>query len=204
MFEYPTEAHVRRHGPRGYYDYQSFKPWLRDEFDFRCVYCLWREIWSADGHAAFSIDHLKPRTSYPELMGDYSNLVYACSRCNSLKQDLEPPLDPCADGYGNHVEVQDDGCVVSKTTAGNELIELCRLNRPALVQARQRLIQTMALLKTHPSAEAQQLLVKLRGFPSELPILSALNPPGGNSRPSGIERSYFVRRQRNELALTQE
>ena len=25
--------HVRRYGPRGYRGYQSYKPWLRDEFD---------------------------------------------------------------------------------------------------------------------------------------------------------------------------
>ena len=36
MFEYPSELHVRRHGPRGYRDYRSYKPWLRDEFDFCC------------------------------------------------------------------------------------------------------------------------------------------------------------------------
>jgi len=31
VFAYP-DAHDRRHGPAGYVDYQSFKPWLRDEF----------------------------------------------------------------------------------------------------------------------------------------------------------------------------
>ena len=49
VFVYPVERHVRRHGPLGYSDYQSFKPWLRDEFRFRCCYCLWRETWCADG-----------------------------------------------------------------------------------------------------------------------------------------------------------
>jgi hypothetical protein len=48
-FIYPHHPHVRRHSPRGYRDYRSYKPWLRDEFDFRCVYCLWRERWCADG-----------------------------------------------------------------------------------------------------------------------------------------------------------
>jgi hypothetical protein len=45
IFQYPRQAHVRRHGPLGYVNYQSYKPWLRDEFEFRCVYCLWRERW---------------------------------------------------------------------------------------------------------------------------------------------------------------
>ena len=41
-FTYPRSRHIRRHGPHGYRDYRSYKPWLRDEFAFRCVYCLWR------------------------------------------------------------------------------------------------------------------------------------------------------------------
>jgi hypothetical protein len=37
------------------------------------------------------------------------------------------------------------------------------------------------------------------GYPANLPDLSALKPPGGNSRPEGIERSAFARRQRRDL-----
>src|SRR5258708_6259440 len=44
-FQYPAAPHVRRHGPQGYADAASFRPWLRDEFTFRCVYCLQREVW---------------------------------------------------------------------------------------------------------------------------------------------------------------
>ncbi len=42
-FRYPDGPHQRRHGPRGYASYESYRPWLRDEFAFRCVYCLTRE-----------------------------------------------------------------------------------------------------------------------------------------------------------------
>ncbi len=42
-FAYPPAPHVRRNGPQGYADYQSYRPWLRDEFSFRCVCCLLRE-----------------------------------------------------------------------------------------------------------------------------------------------------------------
>ena len=44
-FMYPGQSHVRRHGPAGYADYKRYRPWLRDEFTFRCVYCLKRERW---------------------------------------------------------------------------------------------------------------------------------------------------------------
>ena len=42
-YRYPTTALVRKHGPQGYSKYGHHRPWLRDEFDFRCVYCLKRE-----------------------------------------------------------------------------------------------------------------------------------------------------------------
>jgi hypothetical protein len=42
-FTYPAEPHLRRHGPQGYVDAASYRPWLRDDFAFRCVYCLFRE-----------------------------------------------------------------------------------------------------------------------------------------------------------------
>lgn len=46
-FDYPELAHQRRHGPQGYAGYHSDRPWLRDEFEFRGVYCLIREQWGA-------------------------------------------------------------------------------------------------------------------------------------------------------------
>jgi hypothetical protein len=44
-FTYPAQPHIRRHGTRGYAALESYSPWLRDEFAFRCVYCLLREQW---------------------------------------------------------------------------------------------------------------------------------------------------------------
>jgi hypothetical protein len=28
-FTYPADPHLRRHGPTGYADYESYRPWLR-------------------------------------------------------------------------------------------------------------------------------------------------------------------------------
>ncbi len=43
LYDYPSVPHTRIHGPDGYTNYTSYKDWLRDEFEFRCVYCLNRE-----------------------------------------------------------------------------------------------------------------------------------------------------------------
>jgi len=53
-FVYADRPHVRKHGPAGYTEFPTYKPWLRDEFHFRCVYCLERERWYPSGHAAYS------------------------------------------------------------------------------------------------------------------------------------------------------
>src|SRR5438445_783907 len=69
-FTYPSAPLVRRHGPVGYLDTSSFRPWLRDEFGFRCVYCLRRERWEPD-LGVFEIDHFAPVSQSPDLRVAY-------------------------------------------------------------------------------------------------------------------------------------
>lgn len=199
MFDYPQHAHQRRHGPCGYNDYRSFKPWLRDEFAFRCVYCLWRETWCAAGDAAFSVEHLQSRNRRPDLARDYTNLVYACCGCNSAKQDHDSPVDLCRDGMAKHVSVGPDGVVIAKTAEGQNLIDLCLLNRPALVSARQTMARLWVLLNEVTSEEARELKLRLFEHPSDLPNLAKLHPPAGNALPSGVTDSFYEHRRRREV-----
>jgi hypothetical protein len=92
-FTYPAAPHVRRHGPQGYADHASYRPWLRDEFTFRCVYCLLREQWGRVS-ATFDIDHFLPVAHHPELAATYDNLLYSCATCNVGKGAQRLP-DPC-------------------------------------------------------------------------------------------------------------
>jgi 5-methylcytosine-specific restriction endonuclease McrA len=85
-FDYPEPQGTRRHGPANYAGYASYRPWLRDEFDFRCVYCLKRETWGQVTFE-FELDHFEPQSLNPQLRLDYVNLVYACRRCNAVKRD---------------------------------------------------------------------------------------------------------------------
>ena len=202
VFTYSDSLHNRRHGPRGYRNYRAYKPWLRDEFDFRCVYCLWRERWCAEGDHLFSVDHLLPQTTYPERICDYNNLVYACGQCNALKQDAETVINPCEEALGQHLEIQSDGSVRPLTARGAEQIALCRLNRPRLLEARRMMIELFSMLEASVSGEAAEFLRFLRGFPDNLPRLSILRPPDGNRRPESIINSSYARRQRGELPET--
>jgi hypothetical protein len=199
VFQYSREVHVRRHGPLGYLNYQSFKPWLRDEFAFRCVYCLWRERWHSVGEDAFSVEHLQARSLAPGLICDYENLVYACCRCNGVKTDALCVLDPCVQAYGLHLEILPDGAIRGLTTEGRELIEICQLARPRITEARRRLLELFRVLQEARTPRATALLKHYLGYPDNLPILSQYRPPSGNCRPDGIAQSFHERGRRGEL-----
>lgn len=198
-FEYPDAPGIRRHGPRGYLRYESYKPWLRDEFLFRCAYCLCRELWFPDGADSFSADHVRPRSAAPERATEYDNLVYACCSCNSSKQDHDLGLDPLGEPLGTHLEVSADGTIRGLTPRGVELIQVCRLDRPKLTEYRRRLQELLQVLSGRASPEAAALFRQYLGFPPDLPRLAALRPLGGNTRPEGIAASWLERRQRGEL-----
>ena len=201
IFHYPDAVHVRRHAPRGYRDYTSYKPWLRDEFTFQCVYCLCRERWFPDSETAFSVDHLRPHAVAPEHYTHYDNLVYACSQCNAVRGIASVP-DPTVYAYGRHLQVMDNGYVGARTRMGRELIEICRLNRPHLVSFRRGMLELLAVLRQRSGVHVDALLQNSPGFPLSLPNLAILRPPGGNHKPQGITNGYYVRKQRDALPET--
>jgi len=202
VFAYPSHPHRRQHGPRGYRHADSYKPWLRDEFLFQCIYCLCRERWFPDGDAHFSVEHLQPQSLVPERRTDYDNLAYACCQCNAAKQDADWILDPCSDALGMHLQVLDDGTIQGLTRKGRELIQVCRLDRPKLTAFRRGLLEWIRVLSKNPSPEAAAVLRQYLGFPANLPRLALLRPPGGNARPRGIAQSALERHSRGELQET--
>jgi hypothetical protein len=198
VFGYPDVSHVRRHGPRGYIDDEHYKPWLRDEFAFRCVYCRCREVWFPDGDRNFSVEHGRPTSLAPAGLTEYDTLFYACCQCNAARGAAVLPLDPCG-GLREHLEVASDGSIHGLTPAGEDLIRTCRLDRPNLTAFRRLVLDTLALLRRKRGPEAADLLRRYLGYPANLPDLAALRPPGGNSRPEGIADCAYERRRRGQL-----
>lgn len=111
IFDYPKFRSERRHGPSGYAAYESYRPWLRDEFDFRCVYCLKRETWG-QVTGEFELDHFSPQSISPHLRVDYVNLVYACQRCNSIK-GRKTVADPFTLLCSEKISIRLDGSLYS-------------------------------------------------------------------------------------------
>jgi hypothetical protein len=198
VFAYPPAAHARRHGPRGYVDDEHYKPWLRDEFAFRCLYCRCREVWFPDGDHNFSVEHLMPTSLASGGLTEYDTLVYACCQCNAARGAVLLPLDPCC-ALSQHLEVTRNGFIHGRTIEGEELIRICRLDRPNLTAYRRLLLDTLDLLHQKRQPDAGELIQRYLTYPANLPDLRVLKPPGGNSRPSGTEESYFERRRRGEL-----
>jgi hypothetical protein len=192
-FDYPAQPHVRRHGPQGYAAVESFRPWLRDEFAFRCVFCLTRERWEGP-IGRFAVDHLRPSSSHPNLERDYDNLLYTCVGCNAIKGS-EAVNDPTQVFQISTVAIGDDGVLSPRTTQAAELIELLNLNYPALCHRRQLLIAAIKVFRSHDP----ELYRRWLSYPGDLPDLSRLRPPEGNARPAGIAQSYFALRERGEL-----
>lgn len=198
-FQYPVSPHVRKHGPHGYHSYQSYKDWLRDEFTFRCVYCLARETWYPSGQDAFAADHVKPKgkPEYVHLTCEYSNLVYACNRCNSAKSD-ELVLDPCLVAFAQHLTVAEDGTVRGLTTEGSDVIDILGLDLEGSIKVRAYYIRLDALNRRYPNdPEVRALYLSSFGFPDDLPELAGRR--SGNTKPEGVGQSY--RRQRDEGRL---
>jgi hypothetical protein len=195
-FEDPQEPHERRHGPRGYSRPESYRAWLRDEFSFCCVYCLDREQWH-NYVGRFVVEHFLPVSSHPEQRADYDNLVYSCVSCNLTKAQGHVP-DPTRALLQGTAVVREDGRMEPRTKDAAKLIDKLLLNSADCQAFRRRWISIIRLAREH----APELLGELLGYPADLPDLSRLRPPEGNSRPAGIAQSHHARRSRGELPET--
>ena len=192
IFDYPESKSERVHGPTGYSSYESFRPWLRDEFTFRCVYCLKRESWG-QVTGEFELDHFQPQSVAPDRSLDYFNLVYACRRCNSAKldQSIDDPLVILSFEF---LVVFPDGVIASDQPQADRLIRQLDLNSPKLRRWRVMWMRIVDLAKEREPSLYRQLA----GFPEDLPNVGRLRPPD-NSRPNGIEVSWYAKRQRGQL-----
>jgi hypothetical protein len=178
--------HVRRHGPGGWSDYRKYRPWLRDEFTFRCVYCLEREAWR-DMRESMHIDHFKDRKC------EYSNLLYLCPACNSQKSDSILP-DPCTVALGKCLRVNNDGRIEALNLDGARLIDVLALDDERTVERRRRMIGMMLSF----SQSNWTMFVHWMGYPADLPDLTQCAPPY-NDKPDGVTQSHFERKRRGQL-----
>ncbi len=192
-YRYPTQARSRRHGPAGYKDYRDYRPWLEDEFLFRCVYCLKRQKWALTD--TWSVDHLIPQVEAPELECDYGNLVLTCQWCNNRKLADSVP-NPVAVAYGNCLQVDDStGEVRSLNEEGEILKRVLKLNSDEHVRTRFDRLQSLSIMARCAPDEWKRIM----SFPVDLPNLRRKSPPDGNSRPEGLDECYYELKKLDQL-----
>jgi len=192
-YRYPTAPHVRRHGPGGYAKYGDYKSWLRDEFDFRCVYCLQRERWG-QVRRSFELDHFLPKSIRADLALAYDNLLYSCASCNSAKSSSLVP-DPHVHGFGDCLRVEDTGEITPLNDEGTILIDELDLDASERVEWRKMIIEIISLIS---NSGRMDMLKDWMGLPHEVPDLSVVKSPNPNTRPEGLTQSWHSRKERGE------
>jgi hypothetical protein len=123
--------------------YKEYRQALRRDFFFTCAYCTISE--SEATAIRFTIDHYEPRHARPDLVNEYTNLMYACDVCNQRKGNRNPPpgarakgvrfFRPDKDVYSDHF-VCSGIRLESKTNIGHYSIEAIDLNRLSLRKLR--------------------------------------------------------------------
>lgn len=189
-FAYPKAPLTRRHGPVYKNSWESYRDWLRDEFEFRCVYCLRRERWIGR-FANFDIDHIVPRANGGAAL-DYGNLAYACHRCNLAKSD-EPVPHPENIAYGDCVEVDDEGNIRWLNRAGRLLVRSVRLDETDITARRKDLLKYFRYL----FGDDSELFCERMSDPDDLKDLRD-KKPDKNSKPDSWRTSAHARKAKAE------
>ena len=170
-------------------EYESYRPWLRQDFEFRCAYCLRHEFFFGGGEAG-EIDHFRPRHLFPSRVNEYRNLYWSCRKCNAVKGAKWPSeaqmerglrfLDPCVEGHEDHWQTQADGVLTAFTPVGRYTIRQIRLDRPTLTQFREFLFGLQARVQGIEAALRETNLPPLlrAGLQAELnSAATLLHPP---------------------------
>ena len=169
--------------------YEAYRALLRQDFEFRCAYCLRHEFFFGGGEAG-EIDHFRPRHLFPNLENEYRNLYWSCRKCNAIKGGTWPSeaqaerglrfLDPCAENSDDHWQTHPDGTVTALTTVGRYTVRHIRLDRPTLTQFRRFLFALQVRVRAVEAALRETNLspVLRAGLQAELDAAATLlHPP---------------------------
>jgi len=144
----------------------------------------------------FDVEHFHAQALRPDLQLEYDNLFYACHRCNLAKGSQDVP-DPSQVLAQVQVQIKPDGSVDGLNDDAQRVIDVLGLDSDR--QREWRLIW-MGNIELAEQCDPEHYC-RLMGFPEDLPDLSTLRP-SSNSRPAGVQRSWFAKRQRHELPRT--
>lgn len=144
LFHYQKTIHKRKLSPGPFKRYQTYKKYLKTEFDGTCVYCRMPD--SLSEVKSYAVEHYRPKGQFPELETDYSNLFYSCCDCNSQKGVFWPSKsqlslgmfipNPCDYVMHEHLRLQTEGAIKPHTFTGQCTIDILDLNAPSRIEKR--------------------------------------------------------------------
>ncbi|WP_373557499.1 HNH endonuclease [Rhodococcus sp. ACPA4] len=119
---------------------------LKSECWNKCMYC---EVDPDDGSYP-AVEHIKPKESFPDLVLQWENLGWCCTRCNTNKgsywkdhKDLKL-LNPYEDDPADHIKHSGPVIVPSLgSERGKNTIRKLKLNRGSLITSKARRIQDL-------------------------------------------------------------
>ncbi|MBQ9267549.1 MAG: TIGR02646 family protein [Clostridia bacterium] len=114
---------------------------LEEMYHGCCAYC------ESDVEAVSNphIDHFRPKSLFPRLVFEYSNLNYACQKCNQYKLDKwdESFFSPTDEDPEEHIRFVREAAI-PLDERGNKMIEVLKLNREKVIARRREKYNTMA------------------------------------------------------------
>jgi len=135
----------------------------------------------------------KGQPEYAHLVCHYPNLVYACNRCNTAKNE-SIFIDPCEVAFGDHLKIDDDGEIIGLTIEGWRIINILGLDLRPSTQERKTKLRILSLHRRYPAdGEARALYLDAFGFPEDPPDLS-VHFPAENTKSDGLSQSYHHQR----------
>lgn len=176
LFSYPSSRHTRTESPPHYRDYSAYKPFLRKEFEYHCVYCRMPDTYLQQVDY-FSVDHYRPKSIYGTLTNVYSNLYYCCKKCNDRKKSVwrknarEFVPNPCDHWMTQHLRYEAER-VVTHSPAGKFTVELLQLNHLDRIKGRNCMLSHFELanreidrlLKLRKAFRKMRFWFLIRGF----------------------------------------
>jgi uncharacterized protein (TIGR02646 family) len=109
----------------------------------KCAYC---ECNATEG-GYMEIDHLMPKSIYPESMFEWNNLLPSCRQCNNMKSNHDTGLEPIINPYEanpedaffyKRIQIKPKEGVYFATA--QQTIDVCRLNRETLLTSRSKIL----------------------------------------------------------------
>ena len=141
----------------------------------------------------YDLDHFIPQKTDSAQKAEYDNLGYACRRCNltRLGESVPDPMGITA----QKLRLQPDGSLRPYSVDAEALVLKLDMNAPRMISWRLLWVRLVDLARERDA----DLFLRLMSYPTNLPNLARLRPPGENSRPAGVTASHVVRRARGEL-----